>query len=113
MAGTKKRSAPTAASQRPAKKRKSAEASMAKMKEIAEAEDAFSEDERAEVEPLVSKAKAKADPDAESEGEGEEGFEGHDMVTEAAVPVVAPGFRLWKTNSKLASKGELSQVSQV
>ena len=86
------------------------------MKEIAEAEDAFSEDERVEIKPLLLRANATADADevdAESEAEGEEGFEDHDMVTKHAAPIVAPGFRLWKTNSKLASKGELSQVAKV
>lgn len=112
MGRSSKRAAPTAASQRPAKKRKSAESSLAKVKEIADAEDAFPDDEKQEVRPLLWKHNA-ADSDGESEGEAEEGFVGHDIVTKDATPVVAPGFRLWKTDSRLASKGELSQAAQV
>jgi hypothetical protein len=84
------------------------------MREIAEAKDEFSEDEKMEVKPLVSKANA-ADNAAESEDEDVdvEGLEDHEVVAEESLPVVAPGFRLWETKSKLASKGELTQTSKV
>lgn len=82
---------------------------MLKMKEIADAEDAFSEDEKEEftaVVPVTNAADEESDVDID-------GMEDHDVVTAQAVPVVAPGFRLWETTSKLASKGELTQVSKV
>ena len=111
MARSKKRAAPTAASQRPAKKRKSAEASLLKMKEINEAEAAFSEDEKKEANPLVAGTNAPEE-DAESDVDTD-GLQDHDMITSGALPLVAPGFRVWKTSSKLASKGEFTQISKV
>lgn len=111
MARSKKRAAPTAASSRPVKKRKSAEASLAKMKEITEAEDAFSEDEKEEAKALAMVANAPEE-DAESVV-STDGLQDHALITGEALPLVAPGFRLWETESKLASKGGLTQVSKV
>jgi hypothetical protein len=109
MARSRKRAAPTAASSRPAKKRKSAEASLAKMKEIADAEDAFSEDENDEFHAVIAVTNAADEESDIDMGETED----HDVVAAEALPVVAPGFRLWETTSKLASKGELTQTSKV
>lgn len=111
MARSKKRAAPTAASERPAKKRASATASLAKMKEIADAEEAFSEDEQGEIKALVA-VTATPDEDAESEVDVS-GLQDHEMVDANALPLVPPGFRLWETKSKLAFKGDLTQVSKV
>lgn len=80
---------------RPSKKRKSAEASKAKMKEIAEAEDV----EDAELFPEV---KEKIMIEAQQNEDVQE-----------VERVVAPGFRLWKTTSKMTASGELSDASTV
>ena len=109
MARSTKRAAPTAASQRPAKKRKSAEASLLKMKEIVDAEDAFSEDEKEQANAWATVTNAADD---ESDVDVSE-LKDHDVVAEEQLPVVVPGFRLWDTKSKLASKDGLTQVSKV
>ena len=109
MAPSKKRAAPTAASQRPAKKRKSAEASIAKMKQIADAEDDFSEDEMKQVEASEDAAYGAEDASTVDETE----MQDHAIGAEEPLPVVAPGFRMWETASKLASKGEMTDISKV
>ena len=95
---------------RPSKKRKSAEASKAKVKEIVEAEEKMSDDEQP-VRLMVAKTTAKATAAiSQAEDIDVEELQPYEI---APPPVVAPGFRLWDTSSKLASRGELSQVSQV
>lgn len=81
------------------------------MKVIADAEEQFSEDEREEAKPLVAVSNA-SDEDAQSEVDIE-GMQDHEIIAQGALPVVAPGFRLWETDSRLASKGELTQISKV
>ena len=108
MAKSKKRSEPSSAmvETRPSKKRKAAEASKVRVKEIVEAEDDFSDDE---VRVVKTKTAEKEDDDSEDDTDVEE-LQPHQI---APPPVVAPGFRLWQTSSTLASKGELTQVSKV
>ena len=121
MAPSKKRSqpsAPAAEATRPSKKRKSAEAGMLKMKEIAEAEEAVSEDEVVYVKALKgakTKTKEPEEDDTDVEEENTDVEDVGDLQAEeiAPPPVVAPGFRLWDTTSKLALRGELSQVAKV
>ena len=111
MTRSMKHSAPPMASQGPSKKRKSAEASLAKTNEAIDAENALSEDEKEEVKHLVKSG--DNDNDCESEGENEDDFKSYELVPQGAVPVVAPGFRLWQTHSKLSSKAEPSHISKV
>jgi hypothetical protein len=82
------------------------------MKEIVDAEDAFSEDEKEEAKALVPVTNT-ANEESEDEDVDVEGMEDHAVVAEEELPVVAPGFRLWETKSKLASRGELTQISKV
>ena len=112
MTRSTKHTASTAASQRPSKKRKSAEASLAKTKEAINAENAFSEEQKEEFQHLESNIRA-TDNDCDSEGENEDDFKSHEIVQQGAAPVVVPGFRLWQTHSKLSSKGEFSHISKV
>lgn len=89
---------------------------MAKMKQIQDDEKAFSEDEKVEVEPLVTTTTtttANVAAAEESEDEDVEGMEDHDVVTKGNANAVAAGFRLWNTKSKLVSKGKFSEVSKV
>lgn len=90
------------------KKRKSAEASSLKMKEIADAEEAVSEEEAEVAKGVIPKA---AGP--EETGLDASNMDSHDLVIEDEV-VVAPGFRLWEADSKLlAKKGETLTVTKV
>ncbi len=85
------------------KKRKSAEASSLKLKEIADAEEAVSEEE-AEV---VAATKPKATGLDASKMDSDE------LVVPEEV-VVAPGFRLWESDSKmLAKKGQTLTTTKV
>lgn len=86
---------------------------MAKMKEIADAEEAFSEDEKEETNLLAGGSNAANGGDNDDEVVDVEGTEDHEVVDQNALPLVVPGFTLWNTNSKLASKGGLSQISKV
>ena len=106
MATSKKRSQPAAPSEiRPSKKRKSAEAGKLKMKEIFQAEDLISEVDPVHVGGECSGAIVKEEKEMNVRN-----LQSHEIEPP---PVVAPGFRLWDTTSRLASRGELSQVSKV
>lgn len=95
MANKRSSAAVAAEPSRPSKKRKSAEASKAKIKEIAEAED-------------IDEAEAFPDEKEKTTIEVK-----RDDEVEEVQRVVAPGFRLWNTTSKMTAGGELSEASMV
>jgi hypothetical protein len=89
---------------RPAKKRKAAEKTNVKLKEIADAENDDSDE--SEVEDVTDEAVDEI-PEANLTG-----MEAQVVLPDP--PVVAPGFRLWETDSQLMARGgETMQITKV
>lgn len=90
---------------RPSRRRKAAEVSLAKLKAINDDDDAFDEDEEDD---------ESADEHASVEEFAEDKAEAQDLFDPTGLPVVAPGFRLWETNSALMARGgETQKVTKV
>lgn len=94
--------AATTATPRSSARRKAAKTTLSKLKEIAQDEEAFSDEEQEAVEPVGAPEINVKQVEAQS------------LVDVENLPVVAPGFRLWDTESTLlARKGETLKVTEV
>ncbi|KAK3707117.1 hypothetical protein LTR37_012286 [Vermiconidia calcicola] len=101
----KRKQAAATVATRPSKKRKAAEASNAKFKEIAEHEEYVSDEEEVTADTDYTETPVEIDANK---------LDACDVVDSDATPIVAPGFRLWETDSKLmASGGKTLQVTKV